>query len=94
MHAQRLGDGFQKRTIGKGRLQARQKRPRGNPGLVVGTRKCDHGRAGHLARKETADPIEEWVPRLPDFHLKPGTQLVAPPGVAGLMQLPLEWNPA
>lgn len=46
----------------------------------------------HLARKELQIAIEEWVTRLPDFRLRPGTQLVAHTGVPGLMQLPLEWS--
>lgn len=45
----------------------------------------------HLARREMVIAIEEWLKRIPDFHIKEGTQIKNHSGVFGLDHLPLEW---
>ena len=45
----------------------------------------------HLARRELQIAMEEWLARAPPFSVKPGTQLVAHPGIVGLITLPLVW---
>ena len=48
-----------------------------------------------LARTELRVFLEEWLKRIPDFSVKPGTQLrVASRGVATITSLPLVWDPA
>ncbi len=46
----------------------------------------------HLARLEIRIGLEEWLKRIPDFSVKPGTQIeYRPGGVVGPEYLPLEW---
>lgn len=45
----------------------------------------------HLARRELQIAMEEWLSRVPPFTVKPGTQLLAHPGIVGLNILPLVW---
>ncbi len=46
-----------------------------------------------LARAELRVFLEEWLKRIPDFRVKPGTELeVLNMGVAGINYLPLEWD--
>jgi cytochrome P450 len=45
-----------------------------------------------LARREIRIFLQEWLSRIPDFHLKPGTQPVLATGmVNGVLQLDLCW---
>lgn len=47
----------------------------------------------HLARLETKIALQEWIRRIPDFRMKPGTQLeYRPGGVIGPEYLPLQWK--
>jgi cytochrome P450 len=46
----------------------------------------------HLARLEYKIALQEWLRRIPDFDLKPGTQIIYPPsGVIGPDTVPLVW---
>ena len=46
----------------------------------------------HLARLEITIGIEEWLRRIPDFALKPGTKITyEPAGVIGPVSVPLVW---
>ncbi len=46
-----------------------------------------------LARVELNIFIEEWLPRIPDFQIRPGTELHVHSGsVAAICQLPLVWG--
>jgi cytochrome P450 len=46
----------------------------------------------HLARLEFKIALQEWLRRIPDFELKPGTEIVYPPsGVIGPAAVPLVW---
>ena len=46
----------------------------------------------HLARLEIKISMQEWLRRIPDFSLRPGTKLVYPPGgVLGPHHVPLMW---
>lgn len=48
-----------------------------------------------LARVELRVFIEEWLKRIPDFRIKPGTEIFTASGnVAGIKYLPLEWEVA
>lgn len=47
----------------------------------------------HLARLELVVAVEEWLRRIPDFHLAPDVRLAHHiGGVAGLTSLPLVWS--
>lgn len=47
---------------------------------------------GHLARLEYKIAMQEWLRRIPDFSLKPGTQIrYHPSGVVGPDKVPLIW---
>ena len=47
---------------------------------------------GHLARLEFKIGLEEWLKRIPEFSLKPGTEIkYTPSGVVGPDKLPLVW---
>lgn len=46
----------------------------------------------HLARLEFKIALQEWLRRIPDFQLKPGTQITyRPSGVIGPDSVPLVW---
>jgi len=46
----------------------------------------------HLARLEIKVALQEWLRRIPEFALKPGTQIeYRPGGVVGPEHLPLVW---
>ena len=48
-----------------------------------------------LARTEMRVFITEWLKRIPDFHIKPGTEPKIATGFShSTMQLFLEWDPA
>lgn len=48
-----------------------------------------------LARVELRIFLEEWLPRIPDFQIKPGTQLHVHSGAVGaITRLPLVWDVA
>ena len=48
-----------------------------------------------LARREIAVFIDEWLPRIPDFELKPGARPAMASGlVNGVTRLELVWDPA
>jgi cytochrome P450 len=47
---------------------------------------------GHLARLEYKIALQEWLRRIPQFSLKPGTQITySPSGVIGPDKVPLVW---
>ncbi len=46
----------------------------------------------HLARLEVKVALQEWLRRIPEFSLKPGTQVeYRPGGVVGPEHVPLQW---
>src|SRR5579862_8694912 len=48
----------------------------------------------HLARVEIKVTLEEWLKRIPDFAVKPGTEISYTCGVVGTIdRLPLVWDP-
>jgi cytochrome P450 len=46
----------------------------------------------NLARAEMRIGIEEWLKRIPDFHVKAGAELYSHLGVKGLDALPIVWR--
>mgnify|MGYP000493998771 FL=1 len=47
---------------------------------------------GHLARLELKICLQEWLKRIPNFSVKPGTHIeYRPGGVIGPEYLPLTW---
>jgi cytochrome P450 len=46
----------------------------------------------NLARAEMRIGIEEWLKRIPDFSIKPGSELHSHIGVKGLDSLPIVWR--
>jgi cytochrome P450 len=47
----------------------------------------------HLARLEIKIALQEWLKRIPDFKLEPGTRVeYRPGGVIGPEHLPLIWK--
>ena len=46
----------------------------------------------HLARRELQIALREWHRRIPDYHLKGGTDLIWPPGLRSVENIVLEWN--
>ena len=57
--------------------------------FTVGVHSC---MGGHLARLEIKIALQEWLKRIPDFKVKPGTQIeYRPGGVIGPELLPLVW---
>ncbi|SCW38208.1 Cytochrome P450 [Sphingobium faniae] len=44
----------------------------------------------HLAKREIRITLEEWLPRIPDFHVS-GDVVVETGGVTGITRLPLVW---
>jgi len=45
----------------------------------------------HLARQELRVTLREWHRRIPDYELKPGTELVWPPGLRSVQNVQLVW---
>ena len=57
--------------------------------FTVGVHSC---MGAHLARLEVKIALEEWLKRVPDFSVKPGTKIeYRPGGVVGPEFLPLVW---
>lgn len=57
--------------------------------FTVGVHSC---MGAHLARLEIKIALQEWLKRIPEFKLKPGTDIVyRPGGVIGPHHLPLVW---
>jgi cytochrome P450 len=57
--------------------------------FTVGVHSC---MGAHLARLEIKIALQEWLKRIPDFKLKPGTKIeYRPGGVIGPEQVPLTW---
>ncbi|AMO70586.1 cytochrome P450 [Sphingorhabdus sp. M41] len=57
--------------------------------FTVGVHSC---MGAHLARLEIKIALQEWLKRIPEFKLKPGTEIVyRPGGVIGPHHLPLVW---
>lgn len=57
--------------------------------FTVGVHSC---MGGHLARLEVKIALQEWLKRIPDFSVKPGTHIeYRPGGVIGPEHLPLVW---
>ncbi|MEO6093242.1 MAG: cytochrome P450 [Novosphingobium sp.] len=57
--------------------------------FTVGVHSC---MGAHLARLEIKIALQEWLKRIPDFALKPGTEIeYRPGGVVGPEHLPLVW---
>jgi cytochrome P450 len=46
----------------------------------------------HLARQELRIVLNEWHRRIPDYHLKEGTELIWPPGLRSVENVVLEWK--
>lgn len=47
----------------------------------------------HLARLEIKVALQEWLRRIPDFSLRPGTEIeYRPGGVIGPEHVPLVWS--
>ncbi|MBW8783283.1 MAG: cytochrome P450 [Novosphingobium sp.] len=60
--------------------------------FTVGVHSC---MGAHLARLEVKIALQEWLKRIPEFRVKPGTKIeYRPGGVVGPEQVPLEWDPA
>lgn len=58
--------------------------------FTVGVHSC---MGGHLARLEIKIALQEWLRRIPDFELKPGTRIeYRPGGVIGPDRVPLVWR--
>jgi cytochrome P450 len=48
----------------------------------------------HLARMEAVITLQEWLKRIPEFHVKPGTSPVFRSGIiAAVDNVHLEWTP-
>ncbi|MET1755473.1 cytochrome P450 [Novosphingobium sp. RD2P27] len=57
--------------------------------FTVGVHSC---MGAHLARLEVKIALQEWLKRIPDFSVKPGTDIeYRPGGVVGPEYLPLVW---
>jgi cytochrome P450 len=57
--------------------------------FTVGVHSC---MGAHLARLEIKIALQEWLRRIPDFRLKPGTKIeYRPGGVIGPERVPLVW---
>ena len=57
--------------------------------FTVGVHSC---MGAHLARMEVKVALQEWLRRIPEFRVKPGTEIVyRPGGVIGPHHLPLVW---
>lgn len=57
--------------------------------FTVGVHSC---MGAHLARLEVKVGLQEWLKRIPDFKVKPGTQIrYRPGGVIGPEEVPLVW---
>ena len=57
--------------------------------FTVGVHSC---MGAHLARLEIKIALQEWLRRIPDFKLKPGTKIdYRPGGVIGPERVPLVW---
>ncbi|MFA7603808.1 MAG: cytochrome P450 [Novosphingobium sp.] len=57
--------------------------------FTVGVHSC---MGAHLARLEVKIALQEWLKRIPEFSVKPGTHIeYRPGGVVGPEHLPLEW---
>ncbi len=46
----------------------------------------------HLARQELRIALREWHKRIPDYWIKPGTELVWPPTLRSVENLVLQWE--
>lgn len=58
--------------------------------FTVGVHSC---MGAHLARLELKIALQEWLKRIPDFQVKPGTRIEYRPGaVIGPEELPLVWK--
>lgn len=65
----------------------RPRRP--NLAFTLGAHSC---MGAHLARLEIKISLQEWLRRIPDFSLKPGSTITYPPGgVIGPHHVPLVW---
>lgn len=68
-----------------------RKQPVPNATFGAGPHKCP---GGALARNEVQVFLEEWLKRIPDFRIKPGSQIRTMGGmVNGLEALELVWDP-
>jgi len=47
-----------------------------------------------LARRELRVLLDEWFKRMPEFHVKPGTDTSVYPGLLSIRNLHIEWDPA
>ncbi|HEX5586247.1 MAG TPA: cytochrome P450 [Acidimicrobiia bacterium] len=45
----------------------------------------------HLARQELRIVLREWHRRIPEYRIKPGTELIWPPGLRSVENIVLEW---
>jgi cytochrome P450 len=59
--------------------------------FTAGIHRCS---GSHLARQELRIALTEWHRRIPDYRIRPGTELVWPPVLRSVENLVLEWEPA
>ncbi len=57
--------------------------------FTAGIHRCS---GSHLARQELRIALTEWHRRIPDYTIKPGTELMWPPGLRSVENLVLEWS--
>jgi len=61
-----------------------------NLAFTAGVHSC---LGSHLAKMELTAAIQEWLKRIPEFSLKPGTEITYKPGgVIGPSSVPLVWK--
>jgi cytochrome P450 len=60
-------------------------------GFAAGPHRC---LGMHLARHELSIALREWHARIPDYELRPGTELNERGAQLSLRALPLQWTPA
>jgi cytochrome P450 len=47
----------------------------------------------YLAKTEVTILLEEWLPRIPDFEVEPGVEIIVSTGTtSGILNLPLRWS--
>lgn len=57
--------------------------------LAAGPHRC---MGSHLARRELKIALETWLEKIPNYRIKPGSDVTAFGGLGGVKWLPLEWD--